>query len=446
MAQRPRASERCRLLALVLAAVFALHCGPAEHARDQPNVVLIVADDLGYGDLGFQGAPATWSPNIDALAAAGTVFSDAYVAAPVCAPSRAALMTGRHPARYGYLNVTGTIERQIEKDIGVDPREIFLTELMRDAGYETAVIGKWHLGYNDKYRPRRRGVDYFFGFLAGGHDYFLWDDPSRLRSGGPILRNEEKVEGEGYLTEAFTGEAVRFIEKSRSKPFFLYLAYQNPHEPRKVPKRYLPPDGDVRVGMIRALDAGVGGVLRALDETGLARDTIVVFLNDNGARDNGPLRGNKGTLFEGGIRVAMVIRWPGHVAADRVYREPVSAMDLLPTLVAAAGGRLPRDRTYDGVDLLPYLDGRREGPPHDTLFWRFFGRGEALRKGSLKLHRKGASRWLYDLSRDPGEEHDLSLEQPDALAELGASLDAWREELARPDPRPQGKSAQPEPR
>lgn len=444
MAQRQRVSERSgaprrggvvRLgwtLAISLLASLCLHCTGAEPAREKPNVVLIMADDLGYTEVGYQGAPAGWTPNIDALAAGGTVFSDAYVAAPVCAPSRAALMTGRHPARYDYLRVTGTIEKQIAKDIGVDLDEVFLTELMRDAGYKTAVIGKWHLGYNEKYRPENRGVDYFFGFLAGGHDYYVWDDPSRRRSGGPILRNEEKAEGDGYLTEAFTDEAVGFIYENRARPFFLYLAYQNPHPPMQVPAEYLAADQNLRAGTIRALDRGVGAVLRALEEAGLERDTIVVFLNDNGGPDNGPLRGVKGSLYEGGIRVAMAIRWPGHIPPGVSYTRPVSAMDLLPTLVAAAGGELPSDRPLDGVDLLPYLRGERDGSPHALLFWQFYPRGNAVRRGSLKLHVRGATVELFDLSQDPGEENDIASDRPAAVRELRDAIRAWNRDVPKP--------------
>jgi arylsulfatase A-like enzyme len=426
------------VLTVVLVTVLSLGCTNDAPPRQSPNAVLIVADDLGYADVGYQGAPADRTPNIDALANEGTVFSEAYVAAPICAPSRAALMTGRHPARYGYLGFTGTIENQIENDIGVDPRERFLTELMRDAGYTTAAVGKWHLGYNEKYRPGSRGVDHFFGFLAGGHDYYLWNDPSRRRAGGPILRNGDEVDGRGYLTEAFTEEAVAFIRENRTHPFFLYLAYQNPHPPKTVPKRYQGPDGDTHVGMIRALDAGVGAVLAAIEATDLERDTIVVFLSDNGGSDNGPLRGRKGSLFEGGIRVVMVMRWPGHIAAGETFSQPVSAMDLLPTLIAAAGGEPPSDRRLDGVDLLPYLTREREGPPHEQLFWRFYPHGEAVRSGPLKLLVSGPHEQLFDLSADPGERNDLAQERETDVARLRAALEAWSRNVSSPDSSPRG--------
>ena len=406
--------------------------GPAEPAR--PNVVLIVADDLGYGELGCYGGSQAKTPRIDSLARDGVLFTSAYVSGPVCAPSRAGLMTGRYPSRFGYDGYSGPVSEQIEEDRGVPTDEVLLPARMKELGYRTAVIGKWHLGINEKYRPERRGADRFFGVLAGGHDYFRWEEPADGPHGGPVWRDGEQVRGDGYLTEAFTAEAIRFLEEAGDEPFFLYLAHFNVHTPVQVPDRYLPEDRSgplgrgMVVGMVQALDDAVGALLDALDRLEVADRTLVVFLNDNGSprqAENLPLTGTKGTLQEGGVRVPMLLRWPGRIRPGTTYDEPVLQLDLLPTLVAAAGGAPPPDRELDGTDLFPFLAGTAEGAPHEALYWRFTSR-RAIRRGDLKLHldADGQTR-LFDLRTDPGEQRDLAGERPGAVEELRAELIAW---------------------
>jgi len=412
----------------------------------KPNIVIIVADDLGYADLGCQGGREMSTPHIDSLATDGMKFTDAYVSGPVCAPTRAGLMTGRYQARFGYENLTGPVEVQIKTDLGVCTNEILLSQPMKAAGYRTAVIGKWHLGYNPKYRPNKRGFDYFFGFLPGGHDYFKWTTPPKGTRGGCIYQNEDQVEGEGYLTEKFTEEATEFIKRNRRQPFFLYLAYFNVHGPLAVPEKYckglptsMPKDRRTMVGMIHALDTGVGQVLDALRETGLERNTLVIFLGDNGGEgrscfDKGPLSGSKGTLWEGGIRVPFILRWPGRIPAGKIYSKPIIALDIFPTIVAAAGGQLPKDREIDGVNLLPYLTGAKVDSPHESLFWRYSPRGGsfAIRKGNMKLliHR-GQPAMLFDLAMDIGEKHDLSKEKPQVAECLKKELMAWNAKMLK---------------
>lgn len=416
--------------------VVLLIAGSVHAQAVRPNVVILVSDDLDYGKLGYTGYTAVATPHIDSVIRGGTFFPNGYVSGPVCAPTRAGLMTGRYQARIGYETLTGPIERQIADDYGVDTREVLLPQLLQRAGYATAVIGKWHLGYNDRYHPNQRGVDHFFGFLAGGHDYFVWDTPAVTTQGGPILRNRQKAAGEGYLTEALADEAARFIRDHQNEPFLLYYAPFNVHSPHVVPDRYLPADGDVMAGMIRALDESVGVLLAALDACQLTDNTLVVYLNDNGGtRDNSPFRGKKGQLYEGGIRVPFAIRWPGRIPAGAAFNHPVMQLDILPTVVAAAGAMLPRDREYDGVNLLPFLTGENADRPHAELYWRYPAYGRAVRRGDLKLllPRQGQSE-LYDLAVDPGEQRDLAPERPQDVARLKAAIEDWEARVAAPWP------------
>jgi arylsulfatase A-like enzyme len=432
---------RALLSALLLAPLPSCTSEVREAAKG-PNLVVIVSDDLGYAQLSYNGSTRVATPRLDSLCREGVYFTQAYVTAPTCAPSRAGLMTGRHQARYRYESLVGPVERQLDLDVGVDTREIFLPQLLREAGYATAVIGKWHLGYEDEFHPNRRGVDYFFGFLARGR--YFWDDDSK--GGGDILRNEDPVEGTGYLTEVFAAEAAAFIRSHRDRPFFLYFAPWNVHVPLQVPDRYIPQGGTVMDGMVKALDDSVGVVLDALRSEGLEQNTLVVFINDNGAQQyasNAPLRGGKYGLYEGGIRVPLAMRWPGGLPSGRTFDHPVIQLDILPTLLALGGGELPDDREYDGVNLLPYLSAERPAPPHESLYWRAVNmegdvRLQAIRVGDLKLTVRpnealGVDRVeLYDLARDRSESADLSRERPDDVRRLRQALTTWQERVTNP--------------
>jgi arylsulfatase A-like enzyme len=438
---------RCWTVSCVISAACSI--GPwsvVAGPERRPNIVVIVSDDLGYSQLGFNGYDKAATPHLDSICRRGVYFTQGYATSPLCAPSRAGLMTGRHQARYGYESQVGSVRRMTEKDTGVDTREILLPQLLKGAGYATAVVGKWHLGYNERYRPNQRGVDHFFGFLTKGR-YFLDKD---VRS--PILRNGQEVQGQGYLTEAFAAEAVEFIRRNKERPFFLYYAPFNVHEPHVVPAEYIPPGGQTLDGMIQALDRSVGTILEALSREGLERDTLVVFVNDNGgyAESNKPFRSGKETLYEGGIRVPFAMRWPGHLPEGLRYDPPVSQLDVFPTVAAAAGARLPDDREYDGVDLLPYLGGKRSGRPHDELRWRLTDmagriRGYALRAGNLKIvvdaqGNAGKERAeLYDLAEDVGESRDLASARPEDLRKLMQALKAWEAGVTARDGRPLSK-------
>ena len=410
-----------------------------------PNIVIILTDDLGYAGIGCQGGRGISTPNIDSLARDGIRCTNGYASAPVCAPTRAGLMTGRYQNRFGYETHTGSTGRQVKEDIGVPTHEIFLPEILQKGGYKTAVIGKWHLGINEKYRPNRRGFDEFFGFLAGDHDYYDWGS----QSANPIYRNSEIQEqppsGPEYLTEVFSEEAVSFIERNKTRPFLLYLAYNAVHTPLEVPEKYtrLLPRTMKRkqrkiVGMTEALDAGVGQVLGALRNNHLEENTLVVFFNDNGGNPgvgegiNAPLSGGKGQLKEGGIRVPFLWRWPSRIPAGKIYSQPIISLDVYATALAAAGQPPPRDRVIDGVNLLPHLSGQ-PGSPHEFLFFRHV-KSYAVRKGPYKLSiDKGLGQLaLYDLERDVAEKNDLSGKMPETVEGLKKALENWESRMVPP--------------
>lgn len=409
-----------------------------------PNIIIILSDDLGYAELSCQGAKDLRTPNIDSLARDGIRCTDAYASGPVCAPTRAGLMTGRYQNRFGYQTFTGSVQRQIKEDIGVPTSEIFFSQIIQKTGYKTAMIGKWHLGHNEKYRPNKRGFDEFFGFLPGGHDYFKWNSDYHSTAIGPIYRNAEPQNqpprGEEYLTDVFSDEAVSFIERNHSRPFLLYLAYNAVHVPLQVPEKYtrdlpddLSEDRKKKIGMTQAMDAGIGKVLAALHRNGLEKDTLVIFFNDNGGANNAPLSGHKGELKEGGIRVPFLVRWPDKINAGLIYDKPIISLDIFPTIVAAAGQKLPKNREIDGVNLLPYLKDGKKASPHEYLFFRHL-RDYAVRRGRFKLYINGEDRKLrlYDLENDIAENNDLSDELPAVVKELKKALVKWESEMTPP--------------
>ena len=430
---------RRRFLALAAAGaagLFARRLGAAEAPPRprKPNVLVIISDDQGYADAGFHGCKDIPTPNIDSLARNGINFTSGYVSCPVCSPTRAGVNTGRYQQRFGHEFNTGPTPGD---DVGLPLTEVTFASLMKAAGYATGAVGKWHLGAAPKFHPLQRGFDEFFGFLGGAHPY--------LQAGRTILRGTAPADEKDYLTDAFGREAVAFIERHKAEPFFLYLTFNAVHTPLQAIQKYLDRFPDIPnprrrtyAAMLSAMDDNIGLVLRKLREAGLEDDTLIFFFSDNGgppqanASRNDPLRGSKGTVWEGGIRVPFVIQWKGQLPAGKVYDQPVISLDVLPTAVAAAGGRVPTDRTIDGVDLMPYLKGEKAGPPHETLFWRF-GRQSAIRKGNWKVG------WfadqppqLYDLAADISETTDLAARKPEVVKELTALYEKWNAELAEP--------------
>ena len=415
-----------------------VYAGEGDPAGRRPNVITIVADDLGYADVGFQGCKDIPTPNIDALAASGVRFTNGYVSAPLCSPTRAGIMTGRYQQRFGHEFNPGPTPGE---DIGLPLTEVTFADAMRSAGYATGLVGKWHLGAAPKFHPMKRGFQEFYGFLGGAHPYLNLSKDSPQ----PILRGADPVDEQEYLTDAFAREPVAFIERHRNEPFFLYLTFNAVHGPLQATEKYLGRFKNITdkkrhtyAAMLSAMDDGIGAVLKKLKEAGIEQDTLITFFSDNGGptptttANNAPLRGTKATMYEGGIRVPFIIRWPRRLQAGKVCEHPVISLDALPTAIAAAGGAPPKERPLDGVNLLPYLTGEKNSPPHDVLFWRM-GPNEAVRMGNWKLVKQGQGAvGLYDLAADISESKDLAAQNPAKAQELRKALDEWEAGLAQP--------------
>ncbi|MFN0120652.1 MAG: sulfatase [Blastocatellia bacterium] len=429
-------------------------------AARKPNVVFILGDDLGYCDVSMYGCKEIPTPNIDSIGKNGIRFTNAYVTAPVCSPSRAGLMTGRYQHRFGFEFNAGPLKRALEnKDMGLPLTEITLATMMKKAGYATGMVGKWHMGMNDRYLPTQRGFDEYFGFLFGANLYIDANKPGVITrttaSGGagsegtrspqnPIYRNTTPVEEGEYLTDAFAREAVAYIDRHQKEPFFLYAPFNAPHEPFQASQKYydrFPNVKDERrrvyMAMVSALDDAVGAILKKLRETGLEKDTLVVFLSDNGcatytgACTNDPLRYGKLTHLEGGFRVPFAMQWPAKLKAGVVSDQVISSLDLFPTAVALAGGEMPKDRPYDGTNLMPYLTGQQKTSPHEILCWRN-GPNAAVRKGNWKLFKGGDHYWLFDLSKDIGEQANLAGKRPEIVEQLKKELIKWEAQMKEP--------------
>lgn len=429
----------CTLLLGNLLLCNLLHSAPLiaqEPAR--PHVVILLSDDAGYADFSMHGATDVATPRIDSIAQGGVRFTNGYVSGTVCSPTRAGLMTGRYQQRFGH---EVNIPPRFSEENGLPVEETTIADWLRGAGYRTVAVGKWHLGYADRFHPLSRGFDSYWGFLQGARSFFPLARPTRLNR---LLRDREvQPEEFDYMTDELARQAVRYIENRGDAPLFLYLAFNAVHTPMHALEADLEgAEGNPRrrklVAMTRALDRAVGTVLDALDSEGIADDTLVFFFNDNGgatnnASDNTPLRGRKGQVFEGGIRVPFLARWPAVLGRGVVYDEPVIALDVTATALAAAGVESPKERPLDGVDLIPYLTGRAEGAPHEALFWRQRDNW-AVRAGNWKLLRQGndAPRMLFDLAADPGEQNDLAAARPERVAELRRRFDAWNGELVEP--------------
>jgi arylsulfatase A-like enzyme len=408
--------------------------------RDRkPNIVLIVADDLGYGDIGCHGGKQIPTPNIDSLAAHGVRCTSGYVTCPVCSPTRAGLLTGRYQQRFGHEFNPGP-PAAAPVNFGLPLSEKTLADRLKMLGYATGMVGKWHLGFKPEYRPPSRGFDEFFGFLGGAHSY----TNARADGTNPILRGRETIDEKEYLTDALTREATAFISRHKQEPFFLYLTYNAVHAPLQAPQKYLARFAGIEnerrrtyAAMLSAMDDGIGRVLETLRRDGLEQNTLVFFISDNGgppgnASNNAPLSGRKGGVLEGGIRVPFLLQWRGKLPEGKIYDAPVVSLDILSTAIAAAGGQIEAGARLDGVNLLPHLTGEKTDPPHDALFWRF-GEARAARSGNWKLVRQRASPpRLFDLSADIGETKDLAAEKPDIARDLQARLTKWDSQLAEP--------------
>lgn len=436
-----------------LAAGTLLASGASGHPaskQTRPNVLFILADDLGWGDLSCYGRPDYRTPHLDKLATEGVRFTQAYSASPVCTPTRCGFITGQYPARHS----VGLIEplpwrKQEGGKVGLDPQVPTVASLLKTNGYETALVGKWHLGYLPKYGPIKSGFEEFYGIMSGGADYFTHKDANGERD---FFQNEEPVPPErvGYMTELLTERATEFLKRRRTRPFYLSLHYTAPHWPWEGPGDSLLAQKEkhgyeeFRGGgslktyseMMKSLDDGIGKVLQTLRAARLERETLVIFTSDNGGEHfsyNWPFTGAKNVLLEGGIRVPAIVRWPGNVMAGRVTEQVAITMDWTATILAATGTPPPPSHKLDGMDLLPVIRSRKaQAPLERTLLWRHRNQS-AVRAGRWKYWHDGKEEHLFDLAADVRENADLKQAHPRELAQLKAEFENWnRQVLPRP--------------
>jgi arylsulfatase A-like enzyme len=461
--------KNCILCCITIVLTFTFSISAAEESTRMPNLIILLADDLGYGELGCQGNKEIPTPHIDGIAKRGVRFTQGYVTAPNCSPSRAGLLTGKYGTRFGHeFNPTGA--KNEEPGFGLPLSQKTLADSLQKAGYVNGLIGKWHLGGTAPYHPFRRGFDEFFGFTHEGH-YFVpepwkgtttWLRRSVLPGGGkgrrafekviysthmmggnepdydannPIVRGSQPIQEEEYFTDAITRESIDFIDRHADKPFFLFVSYNAVHSPLQAADKYMNKFKHIEdiqrrifAAMLANLDDSVGGIMKKLTDKGLEKDTLVFFLSDNGGptkeltSSNLPLRGGKGQMYEGGIRVPFLFQWPGKVPAGKTYDRPVISTDIFATIHAAAGAPKPKVKYIESNDLLPYLTGKHKEDPHEWLYWRQSHK-TAFRIGDMKIVRQSPQKWeMYDLAKDPSETNNLNKKQPEEFKSL---LEGW---------------------
>jgi len=416
----------------------------APPAASRPNVVLVITDDVGYADIGSYGAKDIKTPNIDSLARDGVKLTDFYANGPMCSPTRAGLVTGRYQQRFAIEAALGGVSTAPEQGLPATGRS--LPQLLKNAGYATALLGKWHLGYKPEYSPNAHGYDYFFGFKSGYVDYYQHTDGA----GRPdLFENDMPVAEAGYMTDIITAKSTRFIEQNAARPFFVEVAYNAGHWPYQPPDRPSVAPGNARhvmpheegtstradyVAMMERADLGVGRILRTLDRLNLSRNTIVIFTNDNGGEwlaRNAPLFNRKWTLWEGGIRVPALVRWPGRIPAGKVSPQVGITMDLGASILAVAGATVPATARLEGMNLFPILEGRAPVVER-TLFWRTNTGGHnqrAVRSGDWKLMVDGNHFLVFDVRKDVGERNDVANEQQALARRLQSQLTAWESDV-----------------
>jgi arylsulfatase A-like enzyme len=422
--------------------------------KPHPNVIVIMTDDLGYVDVGFNGSKDISTPNIDRIAKNGVKFTNGYTPYSVCSPSRAGFITGRYQQRFGYER--NAQYRPNDPNMGLPQTEKTIPTLLRQVGYTSGVIGKWHLGAHISNHPLNRGFDFFYGHLGGGHRYFpeeltikdsysINDEPLSYKTW--IMRDHQPEKTDKYLTDAFSNEAVKFIEKNQKDPFFLYLAYNAPHGPLQATQKYLDRFDHIKnkkrktyAAMVSAVDDGVGRILDRLESLEIIENTMIFFLSDNGGPEskngsnNGPLREGKSSIYEGGNRIPFAMQWPAQITPI-VYEYPISSLDILPTIAELTNTPISADKPLDGVNIIPYLKGEKQGRPHQTLYVRKFDDDlYSVRDGDFKLvtKKKNSVKELYNLSKDLGEENDLASEFPEEVKRLDSLRQNWDSQLIDP--------------
>jgi arylsulfatase A-like enzyme len=427
------------LVALAFAAPAAAQAQPS-----RPNVILIITDDVGYGDIGSYGAPDIKTPNIDSLAKAGTRLTDFY-AAPNCSPTRAMLISGRYQQRFRIENPLGAA-RSPAAEQGLPATGHSLPQLLKNNGYRTALIGKWHLGYKPEFSPKAHGFDYFFGFKSGLIDYYQHTDSSGDHD---LFENDAPTHVTGYSTDLFTERAIKVIEESAGQPFFIEVAYNAAHWPFQVPDhpsvapnnaRFVQPQDDPTntrqdyAAIVERADRGIGQILAALERRGLTGNTLVIYTQDNGGEwlsRNAPLFHFKSTVWEGGIRVPAIFRWPGRVPAGKTSAQVGIIMDLTATIAAATNAPVPPAARLEGINLLPLLQNGAQRAER-TLFFRITTQGRrqrAVRQGDWKLLLDGANPLLYNLAKDVGERNDLANQRTDIVRRLYPLIGQWEQDV-----------------
>ncbi len=430
------------VILLYLCILFSVNsCTAPERSASRPNIILIMADDLGYGGIGCYGNTEIQTPNLDALAAEGLRFTDFHANAPVCSPTRAALLTGRYQQRSGLEGVIYV--RGETRQTGLDTSETTLAEVLKQEGYATGIMGKWHLGYEERYNPVHHGFDTFYGFRSGNIDYHSHYDNAGIYD---WYHNTDTLHEEGYSTDLITKHSIDFIEKNKDRPFFLYIPHEAPHVPfqgrndtaYRFPGRefsyYGPVEDRHRAyrEMVEAMDEGIGAVRQKLEQLDLLENTLIFFLSDNGALaeygDNGALNGAKTNLYEGGHRVPAIAYWPGKIDPG-VSGEVLMSFDLFPTLLSVCGIDISSPSALDGADFSPVLFDRQDMPGRD-LFWRYRNQ-KAARSGDYKLLVTKTDTLLFNLASDPAEKENLARENADLQQELLDKLKAWEREMSR---------------
>jgi len=410
-----------------------------------PNIVYIMTDDMGYGDLSCYGRKDYTTPNLDKLASQGIKFVNAYSAAPLCTPTRTALLTGRYPARtpVGLIEPLTTTKKDMKYGLTTDVPS--LATLVSQAGYETALIGKWHLGSLPQHSPIKNGFQYFFGIHSGAADYISHKGDGS--DANDLYENDSLVHREGYLTDLISQHAVTFLKQKHRKPFFLTVTYTAPHWPWQGPQDQAYPDSvDFRKGgspatfavMMKSLDDGVGAIMKTLDDSQLAANTIVIFTNDNGGErysDHGGLSNAKGTLWEGGIRVPAFVRWPGKIASGTLTQQVAITMDWTATILSAAGAKVNPAFPLDGIDLMPVMRGKEKTVERE-FYWRTSQRSQqkALRSGDWKYLKDPKGEYLFNVAADPAEKNDVKEKEPAIFERLKAKYATWEKTVLTPVP------------
>ena len=425
--------SRNRIAIKIITYVLCIY-GASTQAVEKPNVLVIMADDLGYHDLGFQGSEHIKTPHLDRLASMSTRFTDGHTAASVCSPSRAGFITGRYQQRFGHeANVP-------PRPHGMDVNERTMGQAFQELGYRTAIMGKWHLGDEEIHYPTNRGFDEFYGLREGSRS-FWYNDKKHDKPGNmhAVEHNGKQVKFEGHFSDALGQKTIEFINETKEQPFFIFLSFTAPHTPLQSKPEDMEALGtkDGYAGLIYGMDRNIGDVLAALERNGKMDNTIIWFLSDNGGTvnkaSNAPLGGKKGTKFEGGHRVPFLLYWKNRIPAGQDYNNMISSMDIFPTSIKAVGGSLKQERPLDGVDLMPYITGKQKGVPHQQLYWRKL-ECAALRDGDWKFLRiAGLDLALYNVKDDIGEQKNLAKQMPERVRRMEKMLVAWEQDKIEPE-------------